>query len=92
MEYNENVEMMKQFLRGKTKEVFKTLKQRMMRFAENKNFEAAAKTRDLIKSIEVSTQKQTVQFDDQVNRDFINFIRDDKSAYFVRIAFRDGNF
>jgi len=88
--YNENVELMKQFLRGKTKDVFKTLKQRMMKFAEDKNFEAAARTRDLIKSIEVSTQKQTVQFDDQINRDFINFVRDDKSAYFVRIAFRNG--
>lgn len=88
--YNENVEVMKQFLRGKTKEVFKTLRERMMQFAADKNFEAAARTRDLIQSIEVSTQKQTVQFDDQVNRDFVNFVRDDKSAYFVRIAFRNG--
>ncbi len=88
--YNENVEMMKKFLRGQTDDVMRTLQERMMQFVERKNFEAAALTRDLIRSIEQSTQKQTVQFQDNVNRDFVNFVRDGNEAYFVRIAFREG--
>ena len=89
-EYQKNVEMMKQFLRGKTKEVRNRLQEKMMKFAAEKNFEAAARTRDLIKFIEVSTQKQTVQFSDTVNRDFLHFIHEGNTAYFVRIAFRNG--
>lgn len=88
--YRKNVEMMKQFLSGKTDEVLKQLNEKMMKFAGEKNFEAAARMRDLIKSIHASTQKQTVQLGDNVNRDFVHFIRDEHNAYFVRIAFREG--
>jgi len=89
-EYNQQVQMMKQFLRGHTDEVLTILKKRMMDFAENKNFEAAARVRDTIRSIETSTQKQIVQFNDTKDRDFIHFVREGLSAYFVRIAFRNG--
>jgi len=63
-EYGRRVEMMKQFLNGKTKEVVAGIQERMMQFATAKNFEAAAKMRDLLQSIQVSNQKQTVQFAD----------------------------
>ena len=89
-EYNRNVDLMKQFLRGHTEDVLRNLKQRMIEFAQNKNFEAAARMRDLMKSIETSTQKQVVEFQDNKNRDFIHFARDGQSVYFVRIAFRSG--
>ncbi len=89
-EYLKNVSMMKQFLGGQTRNVLQVLQSRMMGFAEDKNFEAAAKTRDLIQSIQVSTQKQAVQIKDQVNRDFLAFEREGDLAYFVRIAFRHG--
>jgi excinuclease ABC subunit C len=88
--YNNNVKMMKQFLRGQTGEVLKILNTKMQKFAVEKNFEAAAKTRDTIQSIETSTRKQTVQFSDKVNRDFVHFVRRDNAVYVVRIAFREG--
>jgi len=88
--YNKNVKMMTQFLRGQTSEVLKILTEKMKKFAVEKNFEAAAKTRDTIQSIEASTRKQTVQFDDNVNRDFVHFVRHENAAYIVRIAFRQG--
>ncbi len=89
-DYAEQVQLMKKFLRGDTREVLKSLKERMMRFAQDKNFEAAAKMRDLINSVEASTQKQSVQFPDLMNRDFVQFHRVKKQAFFVRLAFRDG--
>jgi len=89
-EYKKNVETMKKFLRGNTKEVLQSLQEKMMKFATEKNFEAAVKIRDLIQSIETSTEKQTVQFTDSTDRDFLNFVREEKCAYFVRIAFRNG--
>lgn len=89
-EYRENIERMKRFLKGQTGEVVKELQEKMMQFAADKNFEAAAKTRDLIQSIDKSTQKQTVEFTDFVDRDFVNFVRDGNKAYFVRLAFRGG--
>ncbi|MCF7905571.1 excinuclease ABC subunit UvrC [Candidatus Gracilibacteria bacterium] len=89
-EYNRQVDLMKQFLRGRTEDVLRVLKERMMRFATDKNFEAAARTRDTIASIETSTQKQIVQFSDTKDRDFIDFVREGSSAYCIRIAFRNG--
>ena len=89
-DYQIQIEAMKSFLRGNTKQVIIALQEKMQNFAKEKNFEAAAKTRDLISSIETSTQKQTVQFQDQVDRDFINFERTQDTAFFIRIAFRNG--
>ncbi len=90
--YNEQVALMKKFLRGDTKEVIKNLTEQMMSLAKEKKFEAAAKIRDLIKSIEVSTEKQRVQFADEISRDFLNFYREKNNIYFVRLSFRQGRF
>jgi len=89
-EYLKNIERMKRFLRGQTGEVTKEIKEKMMAFAAEKKFEAAAKLRDTLQSIENSTQKQTVEFTDLIDRDFINFHRDGKNIYLVRMAFRQG--
>ena len=89
-EYRANIERMKKFLKGNTKEVLKELTARMQQFAIDKNFEAAARMRDTIQSIDESTQKQTVEFSDLIDRDFVNFVIADKKVYVVRLAFRQG--
>ncbi len=91
-EYQEQIRLLKRFLRGDTKEVLAGLQARMMAQAAEKKFEAAAKTRDLMASITTSTQKQTVQFVDPKPRDFVHFHREGPRAYFVRVAFRQGKF
>ena len=90
--YGDQITLMKKFLRGDTGEVIKNLQTKMMEFAAEKKFEAAGKMRDLIKSIEVSTEKQRVQFDDQISRDFLNFYREKRHIYLVRLQFRQGRF
>ena len=88
--YLDNVKNMKKFLRGNTAEVLKELQEQMMNFAENKNFEAAAKTRDLMQSIEISSQKQRIELTTVTDADFIDFYRSGKQIYFVRLVFRNG--
>lgn len=89
-EYRQNIERMKRFLKGHTKEVIDELKIKMQQFATNKNFEAAAKLRDTIASIDESTQRQTVEFTDLIDRDFVHYVQTDKKVYLVRLAFRQG--
>lgn len=91
-EYQQNIERMKRFLKGNTAEVVKEIKDKMIAFAKEQKFEAAAKLRDTLESIEKSTQKQTVEFTDLIDRDFVNFYRDGKDIFLVRIAFRQGRF
>lgn len=90
--YQQNIQDMKNFLRGETKDVLDSLTKKMMDLAEKKLFEAAGKIRDLIQSIKTSTEKQTVQFLNQFDADFIHFCRDKKNTYFIRILFRNGRF
>lgn len=91
-EYRLNIDRMKRFLKGHTTEIKKEIRDKMMQFATEKKFEAAAKLRDTLASIEKSTQKQTVEFTDLIDRDFVNFYRDGKDIYVVRMAFRQGRF
>lgn len=89
-EYRADVTRMKRFLRGDTREVLRFLQEKMMRLAQEKKFEAAAKMRDLIASVESSTERQRVQFTDTTSRDFLHFVRKKNSAFFIRLAFREG--
>lgn len=90
-EYQQNIDLMKRFLNGQTHDIVKHLQKKMMQFASEKNFEAAAKIRDTLTSITKSTEKQRVSFTDGKNRDFIAAVRDEDSAYIVRLVFRHGN-
>ncbi len=89
-DYQADVERMKKFLKGDTKDVISHLKEKMMHFAEEKKFEAAAKTRDLIESISTSTEKQRVEFSDETSRNFVHIYREKNQAFCAILAFRHG--
>jgi len=89
-EYRESVGMMKKFLRGNTTEIEKILREKITKFAEKKNFEAAAKTRDTLQSILTSSEKQRIIFEEKINGDFLNFFRQKDRVFLVRISFRGG--
>lgn len=91
-EYQVNIKRMIKFLRGDTKEVLKELQEKMMDFAKERNFEAAAQTRDLIESIGGSAIRQTVEMQDVVARDFLSFVRDNSTIFLARLVFRNGKF
>ena len=89
-DYLAEVEQMKKFLRGETKDVLAHLQERMMNMAKERNFEAAAKLRDLIASISSGTERQRVEFSDTTSQDFINFTREKNQAFFALLSFRHG--
>ena len=88
--YAQQVEHLKKFLRGDTAETLKSLQQRMETQAQRRHFEAAAKTRDLMQSIEISTVPQLVQSLDRVSRDVWGIKTHQEKIYLVRLAFRHG--
>ena len=88
--YTSDVERMKKFLKGDTKEVLNHLKEKMIHFASEKKFEAAAKTRDLMESISSSTEKQRVEFNNTTSRNFIHFYREKNQVFCAILAFRHG--
>ncbi len=88
--YKADVDRMKKFLKGDTREVIEHLKEKMTQLASEKKFEAAAKTRDLITSISTSTEKQRVEFNDTTPRDFIHFYREKNQVFCALLAFRHG--
>jgi excinuclease ABC subunit C len=64
----------------------------MQEQAKNSNFEAAARTRDLLISIQGNNEKQLVESSDLTARDFINFSREKNEIIVVRLVFRHGKF
>ncbi len=88
--YQQNVERMKKFLQGQTKEVEQELVETMMKFASEKNFEAAQNIKETLNALHVSTQNQSVTLDDSMARDFVSCIENGNEAYCVRISFREG--
>jgi len=89
-EYRANIDRMKRFLKGNTKEIVAELTEKMKQFAVDRNFEAAARMRDTIASIDESTQRQTVEFTDLIDRDFVDYAISDNKVYLIRLAFRQG--
>ncbi len=83
-EYGKTIRSIFRFLQGRTDEIIDTFKSEMEGYAENLEFEKAAKTRDIIKNIESVTRNQHVHFADQSNRDVIGIYKDaDRAAVSV---------
>ena len=62
--YRKNVQRMIKFLHGDIKEAVQNLTELMQEQAKNSNFEAAARTRDLLISIQGNNEKQLVESSD----------------------------
>ena len=90
-EYNQMIEHVEKFLKGKTKELVAELKDRMEKKSDILNFEEAARLRDQIKMIEnyyFSSQK--VVLNDSIDRDVISTAIEDEDACAVLFKIRDG--
>ncbi len=89
-DYLAQISALKRFLRGDIREVKQLLTTRMERFVADKKFEAAAKVRDMLLSVEPSTERQHVEFTDGRDRDVLGLWRIGKSAHIVRLVLRGG--
>jgi excinuclease ABC subunit C len=91
VEYNQMIDHVEKFLKGKTKELVAELKDRMEKKSDILNFEEAARLRDQIKMIEnYYFNAQKVILNDSIDRDVISTAIEDEDACAVLFKIRDG--
>ena len=73
-EYKTQINKIKSFLTGNTKEILEDLNNKMQDHVKNLEFEAAGQIHSYIKSIEVSVQNQVVADSNNIDRDYIGYI------------------
>lgn len=89
-EYGEMIKQIIRFLKGNVQELITKLKYDMFNYAEQKQFEKAAKYRDQIKAIEGMFAKQVVSDPEFINRDVIGVHPDFDKTFINLFQFRDG--
>ncbi len=89
-EYSKIVEKALHFLRGDTKEIIEFLSNKMMDYAKNSKFTLAAKTRDVIKSIENISEKQIISAPNELSADIIGLYTNYGHVFFHVFSARNG--
>ncbi|SEP92252.1 Excinuclease ABC subunit C [Lachnospiraceae bacterium NE2001] len=89
-DYKKKIDKAVRFLNGDTKEITKELKDKMLKQAENMEFEKAAETRDLLDSISKISEKQRVDNNGSEDRDIIAIARNASDSVIAIFFVRDG--
>jgi excinuclease ABC subunit C len=88
--YKEMIGEIERVLNGKTDTLIKELKQKMNASAANEKFEEAAHIRNRIDSLEVYSERQKVVSEDLLDKDIVNFVREEDDACAMILNIRDG--
>jgi excinuclease ABC subunit C len=90
--YNETVNEVIQFLKGKTPDLIKQIKQKMLSAAEVHDYERAAVLRDKKFALEQTLETQVAITNDFIDRDVIGIARSDDAALITILFIRNGFF
>jgi excinuclease ABC subunit C len=88
--YNEMIDEAEKILQGKTSALIKELEKKMNFAAFNQMYEEAAVLRNKIQSLKVYSEKQKIVSDDFLDKDIINFYKEDDDACAMVLNVRDG--
>jgi len=88
--YKMLIKKVRSFLSGNTKAFIQEYKDKMAMHSQNLEFEKAQEYRDLIIAIEKTTEQQQVIFNDNKDRDIINFISYDNYISINILFMRNG--
>jgi excinuclease ABC subunit C len=88
--YKEMIGEIERVLNGKTDTLIKELRQKMNASAANEKFEEAAHIRNRIDSLEVYSERQKVVSEDLLDKDIVNFVREEDDACAMILNIRDG--
>lgn len=88
--YNEMIREVEKVLNGKTATLIKELDEKMLDAALNERFEEAALLRNRIDSLKVYSEKQKIVSDDLLDKDIINFVKEEDDACAMILNIRDG--
>lgn len=87
-EYLKDIDSIKRFLKGDTKDLTDYLQKQMLENSKKLNFELAARYRDYIQQIEIIMQKQRISKAGEDDIDLISYARGDRNVsiqmFFVR--------
>ena len=89
-DYDEYIKKTRSFLKGDTQFALTELKQKMDEYSKNLEFEKALECRDLINSINETTEKQKISLNDFIDRDVFNYYYDDKNICIYTLFMRNG--
>ena len=89
-DYDEYIKKTRSFLKGDTQFALTELKQMMDEYSKNLEFEKALECRDLINSINETTEKQKISLNDFIDRDVFNYYYDDKNICIYTLFMRNG--
>ena len=89
-EYSERIRYAREVLRGNTAKARQQLKEQMMRYAENEQYEAAAQCRDTIRALEQLSQKQKVVASPDCEQDVVGIYTDDFTSCISVFYIREG--
>ena len=90
VDYREMSEKIIRFLKGDTKEVLEELKFQMEKASALMQFEKAIEYRDMITSIEQTTEKQLIDLNDGKDRDMISFSFNEDDVAIQILLMRQG--
>ena len=88
--YEEIVDNIADFLKGKNQDLVKDLKEKIRRHSENLEFERAQEYKKMLDSINHITEKQNVEFKDKINRDFFSFHTRENYIAIALFSYRQG--
>lgn len=89
-QYRENINLAISFLNGNYKDILSKLTQEMKMYAAEMEFEKAAKTRDMIDSVNHIVNKQQISKSDGEDRDVIAYAANEKDMVMTVFFVRDG--
>ena len=89
-DYTRLINKITKFLLGKDDEIIKEMKAEMDEYAENLEFEKAARLRDQMTYIDAIKQKQHVYFNDFQDRDIIAFYKEEKHIAVTILKMKSG--
>jgi excinuclease ABC subunit C len=88
--YHEKVNAALSFLKGNTKEILQSVKEKMTEYAKLGKFELAAKMRDKMLAIENISEKQIISAPDEFSADIIGVCEKFGHAFFHLFSLREG--
>ena len=90
-DYNQNINAIRDIIKGNISALIRTLKEQMQKEAENLEFEAAAETKSRIDNLEKYKSKSTVVNPNIHNVDVFSVIDDDKSVFINFMKVNNGS-
>lgn len=88
--YHEIIAQITRFMKGDTKDIVSSIRERMMAYAENLEYEQANEQKKLLQSIEHIAVTQNIQFADRIDRDVFGFHERNGYVAIAVLMYRSG--